>query len=99
VTAAPESRHISLNNRIAEKLGSGPAAFTALFPVLENIARLAVQDLADRFQGIETDTLCFSGFQDGKVNGGDAQLFRQLLTLHFSPGKHHVQIDYNRHLI
>ena len=68
-----------------------------IFPVLQQISRLAVEHLTDGFEGGEADGLCLARLQDGKVGGSDVNLLRQLAQRNFPAGHHNIQIHYNRH--
>ena len=50
-----------------------------LFPVLKNVARLAVEGLADGLEGGEADGLGLASLQDGKIRLGDADFLGQFL--------------------
>ena len=56
-----------------------------IFPVLQQIPRLAVEHLADGFEGGEADGLCLTCLQDGKVGGSDVNLLRQSIFSANSP--------------
>jgi hypothetical protein len=70
-----------------------PALRTLVVSVLQDIARLAVQRLADRFQGRKADGFGLFIFQDGKIRQRDAHLLGELGDAHFSFRQHDVDID------
>ena len=66
-------------------------------PVLQNVARLAVEGAADGFHRGNPDGLRLAALEDGQVRGGDAHFFRQLAGGHLPPREHDVDIDDDRH--
>lgn len=64
---------------------------------LEDIARLAIKCLADRFECRETHGFCFAVFQNRDVRHGNADFFCQFRDAHLAFCQHHVDIDYDRH--
>ena len=60
--------------------------------VLQQIPRLALQHLADGFQGGEAYGLGLPRLEDGEVGGGDAYPLGQLVQGHLAAGHHNIQI-------
>jgi len=63
----------------------------------QNVAGLAVERLANRFQRGETDGLGLAGFEDGQVWRRDVHRRRQFVQPHFPLRQNHVKIDDDGH--
>ena len=63
----------------------------------QDVAGLAVQGFADRFECGETDRPGFARFQDREVRKRDADLFGELVQAHLPLGQHDVQVYDNCH--
>ena len=55
-------------------------------PVFQNIARLAMEMFADRFECGEADGPGFAGFEDGQILRGDVHAVGQVVQPHFADG-------------
>lgn len=64
-------------------------------PVLQQIAGLTVQSVAELVQRLHPHRLGLAGFQNGEIGHGDAHPLRQLRQTHFPPGQHYVNVEYD----
>src|SRR3569832_1632407 len=65
--------------------------------MLQDVARLAVQHLADAVERLEANALHLALFQQRQVGLGDTHLLRQVARLHLAGGQHDVEGDDNGH--
>jgi hypothetical protein len=63
----------------------------------QNIARLAFERFANRFERRETDGLGLAGFEVGQIGRRDVHGFSQLIQPHFPLREDHVEIDNDGH--
>lgn len=65
--------------------------------MFQDVARLAVQSLADRLQGGESHSLGLSRLEDGKVRRRDPYPGGKFVRGHLSLREHDIYVDYDRH--
>lgn len=65
--------------------------------VLEQIARLAVENLANPAERIEPNAADLARLQQGYVLLGDADPFREFLRAHLALGQHDVEVHDDAH--
>jgi hypothetical protein len=68
-------------------------------PVFQDVARLAIERLADPLQRLETHAPDLAGLQERDVLFGDADALGQFLGAHLARGQHDVEVDYDGHLL
>ena len=61
----------------------GLRSLRRIFVILQNVARLAVQHIADRLERRETDGADLARFNLGQIHIGNAHFFRQFVQAHF----------------
>ena len=66
-----------------------------LVTILQYIARLAVECLADGVERREADGASLARLQYGEVGGGDTHLLGQFARGHLALGQHYVYIYYD----
>ena len=66
--------------------------------MFEQIARLAIQGLADRFKGAEADRLDLAGLEQRQIRHRNANALGQLGQRHLLSGQFHIEVDTNAHL-
>ena len=66
-----------------------------LITILQYIARLAVECLADGVERRETDGAGLARLQDREVGGGDTHLVGQFARGHLALGQHYVYVYYD----
>ena len=85
-----------MKNYATQRVPHGGTADSSFFIlhlfVLQQIPRLALQHLADGFQGGEAYGLGLPRLEDGEVGGGDAYPLGQLVQGHLAAGHHNIQI-------
>ena len=69
--------------------------FSILVTILEYVARLAVERLADGVERGEADGTGLARLQYGEVSGGDAHLLGQFARGHLALGQHYVYVYYD----
>ena len=65
----------------------------------QQVARLALEHLAQRLERGEADRLGPPVLQHGEVGRGDADALGERADGHLAPGEHHVDVDDDRHQI
>ena len=68
---------------------------SSLVTILQDVARLAVECLADSIEGGETDSTSLARLEDREVGGGDTHLFSQFARGHLALGQHYVYVYYD----
>ena len=63
--------------------------------ILQDVAWLAVEGLADGIERGKADGTSLSRLQNREIGGGDAHLFSQFARGHFALGQHHVYVYYD----
>ena len=66
--------------------------FSILVTILEYVARLAVECLADGVERREADGTGLTRLQYGEVSGSDSHLFGQFARGHLALGQHYIYI-------
>ncbi len=67
--------------------------------IFQNVSGLALQCLADRLEGRETDCLRLARLENREVGRGDVDALRKLRERHLAPGHHYVYVHYDGHQI
>jgi hypothetical protein len=65
--------------------------------ILQKVAGLTAERVADRLKGLKPDTFDFARFQKRDVLLGDADALRQVLRAHLAFRQHHIKINDDRH--
>jgi len=64
----------------------------------QQIARLAVQNVAELVERAEPDGSRFAGLENREVLDRDADAIRELTESHLASSEHHVEVDDDRHI-
>ena len=65
--------------------------------VLEDVAWLALQGVADGLEGREPHRLGFARIEDGQIRQGHANRLRQVREGHLAIQEHPVKVDFDTH--
>lgn len=74
----------------------GDLASPVIF-ICDDVPRLAIQGLADGFQGRESARARLAVFQNGNIGHGDVHFLGALGHAHLSLGEHDIDVDLNCH--
>lgn len=66
-------------------------------PKFKQVARLAIENFADRLQCAQAKSPGLARFEDREVLLRDPDRFRKIFRAHLFLGEHHIKVNKNRH--